>query len=222
MNTKKLPVAKETVSLAQVEDRLLTIRDQSVLLDSDVAALYAVQTKEVNQAVKNNPDKFPEGYIIELHKDEWQILRSKILTLENEEVKSFDLLNEKNEIIKHFDNSNLKSKFLTSSWGGKNKLPRAFTEKGLYMLATILKGKRAAETTIAIVETYAKIRELARTVARLSETKEKFAQQSLMQKGGEIMADILGEGMKKTDTETSYELNLAVLKFKHTVKKKSE
>ena len=217
MNVKKSPVTKETVTLAQVEDRLLTIRGQNVLLDSDVAALYAVQTKEVNQAIQRNPDKFPEGYIIQLNWDECESSRSQIVTLK------------KNEPITNCDQSGTENLKVTncdlkiSGWGQHSKYPpKAFTEKGLYMLATILKGKRAAETTIAIVETYAKIRELARTVARLSETKEKFAQQSLMQKGGEIMADILGEGMKKTDTETSYELNLAVLKFKHTVKKKSE
>ena len=189
-NTKNAPATRETVTLAQVEDRLLTIRDQSVLLDSDVAALYAVETREVNQAIKNNPDKFPVGYIIQLDKDEWE-----------------------NELIKNFD------KFNRKHYPGT---PKAFTEKGLYMLATILKGKRAAETTIAIVETYAKIRELARTVSRLSETKEKSAQKSLMHRGGEIMADILGEGMKATDSETTYELNLAVMKFKHTVRKKPE
>jgi len=89
-------------------------------------------------------------------------------------------------------------------------------------VATILKGGRAVQTTIVIVETFAKIRELARTVAQLAETKGKFKQQSLMQKSGEIMADILGEDMKTTDTETSIELNLAVLKFKHIVKRKPE
>jgi len=167
----------------------MTIRDQSVLLDSDVAALYAVETREINQAIKNNPDKFPEGYILQLDGTEWQ---------------------------------NLKSKILISSWGGKNKSPKAFTEKGLYMLATILKGERAAQTTIAIVEAFAKIRELARTVARLSETNEKFKQQTLMQKSGEIMADILGEGMKTTDSETTFELNFALMKLKHTVKRKNK
>ena len=75
----KSVVKKETVTLTQVEDRLLTIRGQSVLLDSDVAVLYDVGTKEINQAVKNNPDKFPEGYIFQLGQDEWEPLRSKIL-----------------------------------------------------------------------------------------------------------------------------------------------
>jgi phage regulator Rha-like protein len=191
----------ETVTLARVEDKLITIRGQSVLLDSDVATLYAVETREVNQAIQRNPDKFPEGYIVQLSKDEWESLRSQIVILN------------KKELVTNCDKSNRKH------YPGA---PKAFTEKGLYMLATILKGERAVQTTIAIVETFAKIRELARTVAQLAETKEKFKQQSLMQKSGEIMADILGEDMKTTDTETSIELNLAVLKFKHTVKRKPE
>jgi len=180
--------APEAVTLAQVEEKLISIRDQSVLLDSDVAALYGVETMRINEAVKNNPKKFPDGYIVELESEEWK---------------------------------NLKSKFSISSWGGKNKLPKAFTEKGLYMLATILKGERAADTTLAIVETFAKIRELARTVARLSETVDKAKRQPLMQRSGEIMAEILGESMKATDSETSIEVNLAIVKFKHTVTRKT-
>jgi hypothetical protein len=86
------------ISYQQVEDRVLTIRNQNVILDSDVAELYGVETKRINEAVKNNPDKFPTGYILELDAQEW---------------------------------GNLKSKISTSSWGGKNKLPKAFTEKGV-------------------------------------------------------------------------------------------
>jgi len=135
----------ETVSLAQVEDRLLTIRGQSVLLDSDVAALYAVETREVNQAIQRNPGKFPEGYIIQLSKDEWEFLRSKILIPEkNEVITNCDHLDEKGKVIKNFDYLTLKKY--------SPVLPKAFTEKGLYMLATILKGKRAVQTTIAIVQ----------------------------------------------------------------------
>jgi phage regulator Rha-like protein len=189
----KTSITKEAVTLAQVEERLVTIRNQSVLLDRDVAALYAVETREVNQAIKNNPEKFPEGYIVQLNKEESDYSRSKILTLK-----------------KTGQGHNLKYP------------PKAFTEKGLYMLATILKGEQAVRTTLAIVETFAKIRELARTVSQLADTSEKFKQQSLMQKSGEIMADILGDGMKATDTETSVEINLAVLKFKHIVRRKTE
>ena len=91
-----------------------------------MACLYGVETKRVNEAVNNNPDKFSEGYIIRLESEEWK---------------------------------NLKSKFSISSRGGKNKLPNVFTERGLYMLATILKSERATATTIAIVEAFAKLRE---------------------------------------------------------------
>ena len=109
------------VPYADVEKKIITVRGQKVILDSDVAELYGVETKRVNEAVKNNLNKFPQGYIFSLDQNEWKSLRSK---------------------------------FSTSSWGGKNKLPVAFTEKGLYMLATILKSPKAAETTIAIVETF--------------------------------------------------------------------
>jgi hypothetical protein len=177
------------VKFSEVKERILTLRSQEVILDSDVAALYEVGTKEINQAVKNNPDKFPQGYIFELDRKEFENLRSKILT------------------------ANL----------AKTRVPpKAFTEKGLYMLATILKSPRATQTTLAIVEAFAKIRELSRTVSELSEAGEEFRQKSLMQKGGEIIADILGDDLKTTDTETSVELNFAVFKFKHTVKRKAD
>jgi len=167
-----------------VENKIISIRGISVILDSDVAEHYGVETREINQAIKNNPDKFPQGYIIQLNKDEW---------------------------------TNLKSKILTSSWGGKNKLPNVFTEKGLYMLATILKSAKATQTTIDIVEAFAKIRELSRTFSQLSETKDEPTQKSLMQKSGEIIADILGDNLEVTDAETTWEVNLALMKFKRTV-----
>jgi prophage antirepressor-like protein len=107
------------IKFEDVNSRVITIREQKVILDSDVAILYGVETKRVNEAVKNNPDKFPDGYVINLRKSEWENLKSKIST--------------------------------SLSLGGKVKLPKAFTEKGLYMLATILKSPKATQTTIAIV-----------------------------------------------------------------------
>jgi hypothetical protein len=171
----------------QVKEKITMIRSQPVILDSDVAELYSVETKRVNEAVSNNPEKFPSGYIISLTAEEWR---------------------------------NLKSKFSTSSWGGKNKLPKAFTEKGLYMLATILKSSQATQATIAIVETFVKIRELSRMVEELSKTPGKTRQKSLMQKSGEIISELLDDGLQVTDTETSFEINFAVMKFKHTIKQK--
>ena len=143
--------AREAVTLAQVEDRLLTLRDQAVLLDSDVAALYGVATKEVNQAIKNNPEKFPAGYIIQLGKDEWENLRSKFLTAnKNEPVTNCDRFDKDNELITNFDkfdgqNEPVKNFDRFAPLKHSTAIPKAFTEKGLYMLATILKGRRAVE-----------------------------------------------------------------------------
>ena len=141
------------VNFKDVEKALLEIRGQRVILDSDVARLYGVNTMRVNEAVKNNPDKFPTGYIIELTKDE------------------------KNEVIENFDNPKLKFSPV---------LPKAFTEKGLYMLATILKSPKATQTTIAIIETFAKIKELTRTVSKISESHDEQEQKGLIQHGGDI------------------------------------
>jgi len=119
---------------------------------------------------------------------------------------------EKDKLVENFDRFNL-LKHSTS-------LPKAFTEKGLYMLATILKSKAAVETTIAIIETFAKVRELTQTINKLSNNPEEEKQKSLMQKSGEIISELLDSDLQTSETETSIELNFAVLKFKHTITKK--
>ena len=172
----------------EVEDKIIDIRGEKVIIDSDIARLYGVETKEINQAVLNNKDKFPEGYILTLRK------------------------NEKQEVVKNFDHLE-KLKF-------SPYLPKAFTEKGLYMLATILKSPQATKTTIAIIEAYAKIRNLSRDIKALAEVRDKKEQKELMKKSGETIAELLDDALGSTGTETSIELNLAVLKFKHTIKKK--
>ena len=88
------------------------------------------------------------------------------------------------------------------------------------MLATILKGERAVQTTIAIIEAFAKLRELSRAINRMAQNPEAQEQKSLMQKSGEIVEDLFGDDMSTTSTETEFELNFAVLKFKHTIKRK--
>ena len=175
----------QVVKLETVQDKIIDVRGEKVILDSDVAVLYGVETKRVNEAVKNNPDKFPEGYIFELNKNEW---------------------------------NGLKSKFSTSIKGGKVKLPTAFTEKGLYMLATIIKSPKAVQTTLDIIETYARIRDLSRSMSRLP-VADKDEQKSIMEKAAEVLGGILDDAMETTGSETTLELNLAVIKVKHTVKK---
>ncbi len=178
------------VRVEDIQDMLVELRGQRVLIDADVAKLYGVETKEVNQAVSNNIDKFPEGYVFELSKEE------------------------KTEVVKIFDHLDA-LKF-------SPYLPKAFTEKGLYMLATILKSKQATMTTLMVIETFAKIRELSRTVKALSVEKDDSGQKGLMQRSGELIAQILDDDLETNGTETTIELNFAVLKFKHTIKKNRE
>lgn len=98
---------------------------------------------------------------------------------------------------------------------------KAFTEKGLYMLATILKSPRAVEATLAIIDTFTMTRQLARTMESLQTVEDGGEQQkSLLQKTGEILADIVGNNLSTADTETEIELNFAVVKIKHKVVRK--
>ena len=174
-----------------VEDKIIEIRQQQVILDSDVAELYGVETKRINEAVKNNLDKFPTNYLLELTQEEW---------------------------------GRLKSKFSTSIKGGKVKLPTAFTERGLYMLATILKSSKATETTLAIIDTFAKVREISRSIKALPNTPQNTPKyQELMQKAGDLISElVVPKELDATEAEASIEVNLALVKFKYTVKKKNK
>lgn len=180
-----------TITTQDVEARMIVLRKQPVLIDADVAELYGVQTKEINQAVRNNPRKFPYGYLFELDKYE------------------------KAEVVKNFDRLN-KLKF-------SKVAPTAFTERGLYMLATILKGERAEKTTLAIVDTFVQVRELARTMEALQNVEDGGAQQrTLLQRTGDLLAEVVGHNLSTRTTETEIELNFAVVKIKHKVIRKDE
>lgn len=178
---------KDIVKFENLKDFIVELRGQGVMLDSDVAQIYGVETRDINKAVANNPDKFPAGYIVELSKQE------------------------KNELVENFHRFG-KLKHSTVN-------PKAFPEKGLYMLATILKSPKAVQATLSIIETFSKIRQLSRNIKELSTVHDKNAQKALMQQGGELIEGIFGDDLQTSDTETSIELNFAVLKFKHVIKK---
>ena len=181
-----------------VQSRMLVVRNQRVLLDRDVAALYGVQTREINQAVRNNPDKFPAGFIWELTHEETQILKSKDLTLKD---------------------NNLRSKILTANISSKSRVaPKVFTERGLYMLATILKGTVATRATLAIVNTYAEVRSMVADMESLQSLKDGSPEQAnALSSAGHKLANIIGENLSTESTKTTIELNLAVLKITHEV-----
>ena len=190
MNKHILPVTSK-----DVESRIVIVRGQHVLLDRDVAELYGVETKRINEAVKNNPEKFPPRCIIYLDEEESAVLRSKISTLEPSQGKG------------HYSKYNFK----------------AFTERGLYMLATILKSPRATQTTLAIIDTFVEVREMARTMEALQNvTDGGTEQQSLLQKTGQLLATVVGNNLSTASTETEIELNFAVVKIKHKFIRKDE
>jgi len=177
------PMEEKEKQIKRVESRLVNLRDKQVIIDRDVAELYGVGTKEVNQALRNNPDKFPYGYVITLEK------------------------REKDELVKNFDRFNpLKHSTVA---------PHAFTEQGLYMLATILKSPTATQTTIAIIETFTKLRILARGLQHINDTiaaggvpseKEQNTVRGMM---NNIFKDPLPVRMQKF----TFGLNLGFVKF---------
>ena len=189
------------LGLEIIEEKLIEIRNKKVILDCDVAHLYGIETKRVNEAVKNNPEKFPEGYVIYLDEEETDFLRSSnsIVEIGDEPVEIFDRF--KN--IKH-----------------STVRPKAFTDKGLYMLATILKSPKSTQTTIAIIETYSKLVQFSKAIQSISENKNEKTNKELMEKGGALLSEILVGDTQLDETETSIELNFALLKLKHIVKRK--
>ena len=92
------------------------------------------------------------------------------------------------------------------------------------MLATILKSKQATQTTFLIIETFAKLRALQHSVAELSSSElvEGRKKNQLLKKSGELMAELLDQNLSKTESETTIELNFAMLKLRHTTKRKKE
>ncbi len=181
--SKKGMVVREN----DVSGKIATIRKQEVIADADVAELYGVETRAVNQAVKNNPDKFPSDYMFELTKSELQDLKSKIL------------------ISKVSDNNRRGTK--------------VFTEKGLYMLATILKSERATAVTFAIIETFAKVRGLKRELIELHKETDQKAQTEKMKHFGEVLSDIVMPDLQTSETESTLEINFLIGKISHTVKR---
>ena len=175
------------IDINAVKSRMLEVRNQQVLLDRDVAVLYGVETKRVNEAVRNNPDKFPLGYMFPLSTEELESLRSK------------------------FSSANLSSKSRVA--------PKAFTEKGLYMLATVLKSHQAVEATFAIIETYAEVRAMKRELLALHTEPDAKKRDSMMRHFGEVLTDIVMPDLTTAETESSMEINFLIGKLKHTVRR---
>lgn len=134
-SSKNIPT-KASIAPQALGGRILEIRGQRVLLDSDLAELYEVDTKRLNEQVKRNADRFPMDFMFQLSPDEF---------------------------------ANLKSQFATSSWGGRRKLPFAFTEHGAIMAASVLNSKRAVEMSVYVVRAFVQLRDLLSSQKVLAE-----------------------------------------------------
>src|ERR1700733_2050300 len=125
-------------ALGKVEDitrAILVLRGRRVLLDAELAVLYGVTTRRLNEQVRRNRKRFPDDFLFELTIEEF---------------------------------ANLKSRFATSSWGGRRKRPLAFTEHGAIQAATILNSPRAVEMSVYVVRAFVKLREVLSTNRELA------------------------------------------------------
>lgn len=122
-----------------IESLIRTIRGQKVMVDFDLAMLYGVQNKRLNEQVKRNIKRFPDDFMFQLTKEEWNILKSQIATA---------------KLADNQSNGILKSQNATSSWGGTRKLPYAFTREGIGMLSSVLGSDTAIEMNIRIMRVF--------------------------------------------------------------------
>jgi uncharacterized membrane-anchored protein YjiN (DUF445 family) len=137
------------------------LRGHNVMLDSDLAELYEVETKVLNQAVNRHPERFPSDFMFQLTDEEW---------------------------------SNLKSQIVTSSWGGRRKLPKAFTEHGVLMLSSVLNSQIAIQVNIQIVRVFTKLRHFINSNNEIKLEIEKIKKElSSQEKNLEIVFNYLDE-----------------------------
>lgn len=136
------------MELQIIQNRIYEIRGLKVILDYDLAELYEVETRALNQAVKRNMKRFPIDFMFQLNEEEAEIL---------------------------------KSQFVTSSWGGTRKLPFAFTEHGVTMLASVLRSDKAIEVNIQIVRAFIILRQYALGYTELNQKLETFMLETNMQ-----------------------------------------
>lgn len=144
---KKLKQTKNLIPLDRIENKILYLRGQKVMIDYDLAVLYDVPTKKLNEQVKRNRERFPDDFMFQLTKDEANLISQF-------ETASF-----------------LRSQFATLKKGrGQHRkyLPYAFTEQGVAMLSSILKSKRAIQVNLAIMRTFVSIRKFISTYEGLA------------------------------------------------------
>lgn len=141
---------KEGFLVSTISERIYFIRGHRIMLDRDLAELYSVETRSINQAVRRNIERFPEDFMFQLTEVEYEILRSQFVILRSGE------------------------------WGKHSKyMPYAFTEQGIAMLSSVLKSKTAIQVNVSIMRTFVKLRGILETnkelAKRLNDLEQKFS-----------------------------------------------
>ena len=145
--------------IKSIQNRIYEIRGERVMLDFDLASLYEVETRVLNQAVKRNIKRFPEDFMFQLTSAEFEEIRFQTEAI-NEGASS-------QIVIK--DQPNLKSQIVTSSWGGTRKLPYAFTEQGVAMLSGVVNSDKAINMNIAIMRAFVDVRKILLKQSNINE-----------------------------------------------------
>jgi len=132
-------MGKEIIPIETIENKIYIIRDCKVMLDSDLAALYSVEVKRLNEAVKRNLRRFPDDFMFQLSKEEWEVLRVRC------------------QIV------------TSPKGGGRQYFPYVFTEQGVSMLSSVLNSEQAITINVQIMRTFVKMRQFALENKELSE-----------------------------------------------------
>jgi len=194
--TKNENLKSQSVTSSAVPDELIMsqiyfIRREKVMFDRDLAELYGVETKVLNQSVKRNIDRFPGDFMFQLsEKEAIAFSRFQNGTLNDS--------NSSRSQIVTLKKKNLKSQIVTSSWGGARKPVSVFTEQGVAMLSAVLKSKRAIAVSIQIVRTFVKLREILSTHKQLREKVELM--ENKYDKSFKVVFQMIARLMKE-DTE---------------------
>jgi ORF6N domain len=147
---------QELIIQERIAKSIYLIRNQKVLLDSELAEMYGVETKRLNEQVRRNMDRFPEDFMFQLSNEEWENLKSQIATSSEDD--------------------SLRSQFVTSSWGGRRTPPFVFTEQGVAMLSSVLKSPAAIQVNISIMRIFVKMRQWAANYEDLLQKIDELAQ----------------------------------------------
>ncbi len=152
----------EELNINTIREKIYIIRSKKVMFDKDLAMLYGVPTKVLNQAVKRNIKRFPEDFMFKLNKEESDLfLRSQFVTSSYKTLKN--------------DEKILRSQIVTLRWGEHKKYqPYVFTEQGIAMLSSVLKSDKAIEVNIRIIRIFTKLREMMNTYKELREKIEEM------------------------------------------------